>query len=738
MTDRGVPLRVDDVQKEDAGRGIVRIDPIVAQALGLETGDVVEVRSPKGRTAGRYYPYADKTRDSNTGKVRLDANVRRNAGVGLDDKVDVLKTPYIMATKVVIQPVEPITVMAKAEHILDEFLDRVVTKNDIVSLYTTTRERQDYIVSVFEPSADAVVISPETDFKLSEKPHKPVEGMKLVAYEDIGGLGDEVRKVREMIELPLKHPELFHHLGVDAPKGVLLHGPPGTGKTLLAKAVASEVNANFIHLSGPEIVSKYYGQSEENIRQVFQEAEENAPSIIFIDEIDSIAPKRDEVQGDVERRIVSQLLTIMDGLEGRGKVIVIAATNRPNAIDPALRRPGRFDREIEIGVPDVTGRRDILAIHTRGMPLGEDVDIDRLAALTHGYVGADVQSLTKEAAMRALRRCMPKLDLQKDLTPDDLQGIQVFQEDFLAAFRDMDPPPSLMREVFVENPDIHWEDVGGLGDVKDKLIEVVEWPLKHGPLFKHFNADIPRGILLHGPPGTGKTLLAKAVATESEANFISIKGPQFLSKWVGESEKAVRETFRKARQAAPSIIFLDEVDALAPKRGNSGDSNVTERVVSQMLTEMDGLEKLHDVMIIGATNRLDILDPALIRPGRFDRIIEIGLPSKEARKEILGIHLRDKPIGEVDVEKLVRLTEGMSGADISYICEEAIMAAVREALADERLAPLLPQVFDEPEKYKPELDGLLLHDRHFEDALGSHRKKKKDLEIKPPEGSLYG
>ncbi len=521
-------------------------------------------------------------------------------------------------------------------------------------------------------------MSAKTIIKVSDK---PVEEKNMdipkVSYDDIGGLGNEVSKIREMIELPLRHPELFKRLGVEAPKGVLLHGPPGTGKTMLAKAVAGETSSNFQFIGGPEIVSKMYGESEEKLRDIFKEAEENAPSIIFIDEIDSIAPKRDDVSGEVERRIVAQLLSLMDGLNSRGKVVVIGATNRPNSIDEALRRPGRFDREIEIGIPDRNGRYEILQIHTRGMPLTEDVDLKALADRTHGYAGADLSALCKEAAMAALRRVLPEMDLDTEEIPNEvLNKISVTKDDFKEALKDLQP--STMREVLIEKPNVKWEDIGSLENAKQELKEAVEWPLKFGKVFEHMNAKPPKGILLYGPPGTGKTMLAKAVATESEANFIAVKGPEFLNKWVGESEKAVRETFRKARQASPCVIFMDEIDSIAPERGTGGDSNVTERVISQMLTEMDGLESMNDVVVIAATNRPDIMDPALLRPGRFDKSIYIGPPDAESRKSILGIHTAGKPLADdVDLDKISEITEGCTGADISAICNEAVMTAVR-------------------------------------------------------------
>jgi transitional endoplasmic reticulum ATPase len=542
--------------------------------------------------------------------------------------------------------------------------------------------RIDLVVVSYAPSSDAVIVQRGTEVKIGEKSVKEgTTNIPKVTYEDIGGLGDEVKKVREMIELPLKHPELFDRLGVEAPKGVLLHGPPGTGKTLLAKAVAGETNANFTSIGGPEIMSKFYGESEERLREIFKEAEENAPSIIFIDEIDSIAPKRDEVTGETERRVVAQILALMDGLKSRGKVVVIGATNRPNALDPAIRRPGRFDREIEISIPNRNGRLEILQIHTRGMPLAGDVDLEKLADLAHGYAGADLAALSKEAAMHSIRRIVPEMDLEMESIPVEiLNKINVKKEDFFAALREMQP--SSLREVLIESPNLKWDDIGDLEDAKRELREAVEWPLKYAGLFDYMNATPPKGILLYGGPGTGKTMLAKAVATESEANFINVKGPEFLSKWVGESEKAVRETFRKARQAAPCIVFMDEIDSIAPTRGGGFDSHVTERVISQLLTEMDGLESLHNVVVIAASNRPDMIDPALMRPGRFDRLVHIPMPDLEGRKKILEIHLKNKPLAmDVDVADLAKRTGGYSGADLSALVNEGIMLAIRAVVA---------------------------------------------------------
>jgi transitional endoplasmic reticulum ATPase len=566
----------------------------------------------------------------------------------------------------------------------------------------------DLVVTSTTPTAEAVIVTDQTEVTVGEQVKEAPRAIPRIAYEDIGGLRPVIQKVREMIELPLRHPELFERLGVEAPKGVLLHGPPGTGKTLLAKAVASETNANFYSIGGPEIMSKFYGESEERLREIFKEAQENAPSIIFIDEIDSIAPKREEVTGEVEKRVVSQLLSVMDGLQSRGKVVVIGATNRINSIDPALRRPGRFDREIEIGVPDRGGRLEVLQIHTRGMPLAEDVDLKKLADVTHGFVGADLEALAKEAAIRALRRILPEINLEAENIPVEvLNKIIVRMSDFQEALKEVEP--SAMREVLVEVPDIKWEDIGGLEGVKEELREAIEWPLKYPELFAQMNAVPPKGLLLYGPPGTGKTLLAKAAANESEANFISVKGPELLNKFVGESEKAVREIFRKARQASPCIIFFDEVDSVAPVRGSSaGDSNVTERVISQFLTEMDGLEELRNVVIIAATNRPDIVDPALLRPGRFDRMLLVPPPDLEARKQIFRIHTKKTPLAEdVKLDELARKTEGYTGADIASICNTAVMLSIKEHIGKAK----------DPEDAKKRAKGLKVAKRHFDEAM---------------------
>ncbi|MBC8501971.1 MAG: CDC48 family AAA ATPase, partial [Nitrosopumilus sp.] len=573
------------------------------------------------------------------------------------------------------------------------------------------------------PAADAVLITQKTVFHIAEK-GETLRGVPQVTYEDIGGITNEIKKVREMIELPLRHPEIFEKLGIEAPKGVLLYGPPGTGKTLLAKAVANESQAHFISISGPEIMSKFYGESEARLREIFKEAREKAPSIIFVDEIDSIAPKREEVTGEVERRVVSQMLSLMDGLEARGKVIVIAATNRPNAIDPALRRPGRFDREIEIKVPDKKGRSDILAIHSRNMPLSDDVDMAKISSVSHGYVGADLEYLCKEAAMKCLRRLLPVLDLQEEkLSPETLDKLIVNHEDFTKAL--IEVTPSGMREVFIENPDVSWEEVGGLEDVKRELQEAVEWPMKYPGLYDKLGHSMPRGILLHGPSGTGKTLLAKAVATQSEANFISVRGPELLSKWVGESERGIREIFKRARQSSPCVVFFDEIDSIAPLRGAGGENAVTERVVSQLLTELDGMENMHGVIVLAATNRADMIDPALLRPGRFDKIIQIPLPDKESRKSILKLNAEKIPTiteasdpKHVDFEKLSELTDGLSGADTASIANTAVSLVIHEFLDKQ------PDVKDIE---KTNIDAKVTM-KHFEEAVKKVREQK-DLKL---------
>ena len=704
-------IKVAELKAGETGRGIVRLDPALMDVLSIRVGDIVQIDGNK-KTVAKVLRGAPE--DANLGIIRMDGSTRRNAGVALDERVAVKKVTAKNAEKITFSPTEQLRLQGGEEYLKQVLDGRAIAKGDTITL-NVMGNKIDLIVTSFSPSGEAVMICDSTEVKISDKPAANKGDVPKVSYDDIGGLGDAVKKIREMVELPLRHPELFKRLGVEAPKGVLLHGPPGTGKTMLAKAVAGETSSNFISIGGPEIVSKFYGESEGKLREIFKEAEENAPSIIFIDEIDSIAPKREEVTGEEERRIVAQLLSLMDGLNSRGKVVVIGATNRPNSIDEALRRPGRFDREIEIGIPDRDGRHEILVIHTRGMPLADDVDLDWLADKTHGYSGADLSALTKEAAMAALRRVLPDVDLEAEEIPREvLNRISVTKDDFKSALRDMQP--STMREVLIEKPNVKWEDIGALEEAKQELKEAVEWPLKYGKVFEHMSARPPKGILLYGPPGTGKTMLAKAVATESEANFIAVKGPEFLNKWVGESEKAVRETFRKARQAAPCVIFMDEIDSIAPERGkgNGGDDGVTERVISQMLTEMDGLESLNNVVVIAATNRPDIMDPALLRPGRFDKSILIGPPDKESRKSIFGIHTRGKPLADdVDLEKLAEETEGCTGADISAICNEAVMNAVRRLIAKGK------------EPTDEEIQACKVDSEDFQEALGKFGPKKR-------------
>lgn len=673
-SDKYVILKVAEALQNDIGRNIVRADSNARKKLGVTSGDIVEIIGKKRSAA---IIWQARPQDEGLDIIRMDGYVRKNVGVAIGDKVKVRKAEVRPATKVVLAPLQPIKYSPGFDtYIKKRLIGRPIVKGDTIHIAVFGASFP--LVAVIVQPSGIVQINENTEFILKTEPAQ-LPKVPDVRYEDIGGLKEAVRKIREMVELPLRHPELFERLGIEPPKGVLLYGPPGTGKTLLAKAVANESDAHFISIAGPELVSKFVGESEHRLREIFEEAEKNAPSIIFMDELDAIAPKREEVTGEVEKRMVSQLLTLMDGLKARGEVIVIGATNRPNAIDPALRRPGRFDREIEIGVPDRQGRKEILQIHTRNMPLDKDVDLNELAALTHGYTGADISSLTKEAAMRALRRILPKINLEEEIIPQEiLDSLKVTKADFLDAMKDI--RPSALREVFVERPNVKWEDVGDLEKVKQSIKEAIELPLKHPEVFERMGIRPVKGILLIGLPGTGKTLLAKAVATESEANFISIKGPEVLSKWVGESEKAVREIFRKARQAAPCIIFIDEIDAIAMRRGvGVGDSRVTERIVDTLLTEMDGLVTAKDIVVIAATNRPDILDPALLRSGRFDRVIEIPLPDEKARYEILKVHTRNMPLGkDVDLKKLAKETEGFTGADIENLCREAGMEAIRE------------------------------------------------------------
>ena len=711
-------LKILEAYTRDVGRGVARLDYDSMGSLSASTGDVIEIRG-KRRTVAKCLPLYPS--DEGKGIVRVDGLVRNNAGVAIGDTVVVRKIKSVPAEKLIVAPLEAIPPID--ERYLADALESVpLIKGDNVMVPYFGGRLTFQVIGV-TPAADAVLVTQKTMFHIAEKGIALRGGTAQVAYEDIGGLKDEIQKVREMIELPLRHPEIFEKLGIEAPKGILLHGPPGTGKTLLAKAVASESNSHFISISGPEIMSKFYGESEARLREIFKEAREKAPSIIFIDEIDSIAPKREEVTGEVERRVVSQLLSVMDGLEARGKVIVIAATNRPNALDTALRRPGRFDREIEIKVPDKRGRLEILQIHTHNMPLDTDVNQDRVAAVTHGFVGADLEYLCKEAAMKCLRRLLPELNLEDEkIPPETLEKLVITMNDFDNAIKEI--MPSAMREVYLESPDIPWTEIGGLEEVKRELQEAVEWPLRYPNLYKELGHTVPKGILLHGPSGTGKTMLAKAVATESEANFISVKGPELMSKWVGESEKGVREIFRRARQASPCVIFFDEIDSIAPSRGGGMEGGVhssAERMVSQLLTEMDGIQEIHEVVVLAATNRIDMIDTALLRPGRFDKIVYVPKPDVKTRQKILEIHTKGKPLSrDVDLITIAEVTEGFSGADVSAVANTAVSLVLHEYLAR----------YSTPEEAAKHSSEALVSMQHFEEAV---KKIRIQREMKPGE-----
>lgn len=677
-------LRVVEALPKDAGRGIVRIDPQDMQRLGVVVGDIVEIVGRK-KTVARVMPAFKEQRGHET--MQIDGIIRQNAQIGLGEKGHIYQSTARNAQSITLVPVDFIKGKSgEKDHL---FIGRLieglpVLKGDKVRVnYPGSLHREFLVIDTIPQSA--VLVQTTTAIKL--KPDKDLQtGGAKVTYEDIGGLGKEILKVREMIELPLKYPEIFVRLGIEAPKGILLHGPPGTGKTLIARAVAHETDAYFIHVNGPEVIHKYYGESEARLRQIFESAAKNAPSIVFLDEIDAIAPKREEVHGEVEKRVVAQLLALMDGLESRGQIVVIGATNIPNALDPALRRPGRFDRELVVNIPDQYSRLEILQIHTRGMPLAEDVDLAELARITHGFVGADLAALCKEAAMISLRKIFPRIEFESAHIPYEvLEELQVSMSHFDAALKEVEP--SATREVFIEVPDVRWEDIGGLKEIKQELMEAVEWPLKYGELFKQVRVTPAKGILLYGPPGTGKTMMAKAAANESEANFISVKGPELLSKWIGESEKGVREVFKKARQAAPCIIFFDEIDALAPVRGSGGGNVVTERVVGQILTELDGIEELKGVVVLAATNRLDMVDPALLRPGRFDVLLALPEPDAGARLEIFKVHTRGMPLDrDVHLLTLAEQTQGLTGAEIRYICNKAGLLAIREIIEREQPA----------------------------------------------------
>ena len=712
-------LIVKPLKQKDAGRGLAAIDRQAMAEMGLENGDYIIVEGETGRTVARVWPGYPE--DKGSGIVRIDGRLRKEIGVGIDDTVSVEKADVQPATSLTVALPQNLRVRGNVGPMIRQNLSgQAVTQGQTVPvsfglgpLSSMSGQQIPLKIAESEPSG-TVVVTDSTEIEISEQPAEQLadepagdRDTPSVTYEDIGGLDNELEQVREMIELPMRHPELFQQLGIEPPKGVLLHGPPGTGKTLMARAVANEIDAYFTDISGPEIMSKYYGESEEQLREIFEEATEQSPAVVFIDEIDSIAPKRGETSGDVERRVVAQLLSLMDGLEERGQVIVIGATNRVDAIDPALRRGGRFDREIEVGVPDKDGRKEILQVHTRGMPLVEGIDLDKYAENTHGFVGADIEQLTKEAAMNALRRIRPELDLEEDeIDAETLEKLQVTENDFKQAMKGIEP--SALREVFVEVPDITWEDVGGLEETKERLRETIQWPLEYPGVFEQMDMQAAKGVLMYGPPGTGKTLLAKAIANESQSNFISIKGPELLNKYVGESEKGVREVFEKARANAPTVIFFDEIDSIATERGKrSGDSGVGERVVSQLLTELDGLEELEDVVVIATTNRPDLIDPALVRPGRLDRHIHVPVPDEEGRRKILEVHTKDKPLAEdVDLDDLARETEGYVGADLEAVCREASMAATREFI--QRVSP---------EEVDDSVGNVRITREHFDHAL---------------------
>ncbi|WP_418280705.1 CDC48 family AAA ATPase [Halorubrum sp. DTA98] len=716
-------LTVKPLKQKDAGRRLAAIDRVAAEELDLSGGDFIRVEGQEGAAIARVWPGYPE--DDGTGIVRIDGKLRQEASVGIDDRVTIEPVDVEPAERVTIALPQRLGIRGNIDALIRRELGgQPVTEGQNVQLplgfgFMGGQSQAVPLKIASTSPTGTVVVTDSTEIEISEKPAEeimdgagpsgtaPSDGTPDVAYEDIGGLDDELEQVREMIELPMRHPELFKRLGIDPPKGVLLHGPPGTGKTLIAKAVANEIDASFHTISGPEIMSKYYGESEEQLRDVFEEATEEAPAIVFMDELDSIAPKREEAGGDVERRVVAQLLSLMDGLEERGEVVVIGATNRVDAIDPALRRGGRFDREIEVGVPDRDGRKEILQVHTRKMPLTDDIDLDEYAENTHGFVGADLESLAKESAMHALRRIRPELDLESDeIDADVLNSIQVTENDFKQALKGIEP--SALREVFVEVPDVSWAEVGGLEDTKERLRETIQWPLEYPEVFEELDMQAAKGVLMYGPPGTGKTLLAKAVANEAESNFISIKGPELLNKFVGESEKGVREVFSKARENAPTIVFFDEIDSIATERGkNSGDSGVGERVVSQLLTELDGLESLEDVVVIATTNRPDLIDSALLRPGRLDRHVHVPVPDEEARRKILDVHTRNKPLADdVDLDALARKTEGYVGADIEAVAREASMNASREFIASVSR-----------EEVGESVGNVRVTMEHFEDAL---------------------
>ncbi len=699
-------LKVKESLPKDAGRAIVRIDPRDMKVLDAEVGDILEIEG-KRKTPAKAMPcYAE---ERGKGIIQMDGISRENAQVGLDEKAKIRKVHSNPADKITLSPLTISSSLRrdKDNRYIGSLIEGLpITAGDRVRATLFGSRSCDFKVLDTAPGG-IVLINPATAIRMKTGERGETGQMKI-SYEDIGGLGTQIQRIREMIELPLKYPEVFERLGIDAPKGVLLHGPPGTGKTLIARAVANETDAYFNHISGPEIMGKFYGESEARLRNVFEDAQKNAPAIIFIDEIDAIAPKREDMGGEkqVERRVVAQLLSLLDGLASRGHVIVIGATNIPNTLDPALRRPGRFDREISIAIPDKFGRLEILEIHTRGMPLAEDVSLEKLAEITHGFVGADLEALARESAMSALRRLLPEINFEMaDIPYETLMKLEVGTDNFLEAMREVDP--SAIREFFAEVPDVKWDDVGGLENIKEELKEAVEWPLKYSDIFKQANTNPSKGILLWGKPGTGKTLLAKAVASQTGVNFISVKGPSLISKFVGESERAIRDVFKIAKQAAPTILFFDEIDSLAPKRGAAGaDGRVGERVIAQLLTELDGIEELKGVVVLAATNRLDLIDPAILRSGRFDLLLELSAPDEKTREKIFEIHTRGKPLaGDVDFKKLVKETGGMTGSDIEFICRKAATFAIREFVG---------RVNDKK---------LIINSKHFEESINLVKKQ---------------
>ncbi|MBR9682030.1 MAG: CDC48 family AAA ATPase [Candidatus Altiarchaeota archaeon] len=721
-------LKAVEAEYSDVGRSIARISNSIMEELNISTGDIIKIKGKRGTAA-----VAWRSRLADEGKklIRMDSIIRRNAGVGLEDNVEVSRCDAKRAQTLTLAPVDQVRIRGNLKQYFKQILLNKPALTGDLLLIDLMGQKIPFVVAQTSPKG-AVYITAETKFKVSEKPMKPGDAdIPTISYEDIGGLREEIKKIREMVELPLRHPQLFQKLGIDPPKGVLLYGPPGTGKTLLARAVASESGAYFITINGPEIMSKYYGESERQVREIFEDASKNSPAIIFIDEIDAIATKREETRGEVERRVVSQLLTMMDGLKGRGQVVVIAATNIPDSIDPALRRPGRFDREIEIGVPDRKGRTDILQIHTRGMPLSQDVEISKLVEFTRGFTGADLSMLTKEAAMKALRRVLPEVVKETGKVPDEIP-MEIFEklivtlDDFRNALNEIEP--SGMRDVIIEIPRVKWDDVGGLVEVKEELKESIEWPLNYPESYSQMGIEPPKGVLLYGPPGTGKTMLAKAVANEANANFIAVKGPEIFSKWVGESEKAIRKIFRKARQVTPAIIFFDEIDSLASKRGSDASSGAADKVMNQILTELDGIENLRGVVVLAATNRIDLIDSALTRPGRLDKSIVVPMPNKEARLAIFKVHTSKVPLLKgVDFNELARKTEGYSGADIAAISREAVMDVMRDSMIQlntfkkdvELVVKGITTIEELAKKYKDHPQVI--------DFLSKHKSRKREL-----------